>query len=57
VASLEEVGFLLPRHAQVEARGGNPNTNDILISKCDNKMMHRAPPRKDHDNRWLFREN
>ncbi len=35
----------------------NPNPNDIPISKCDNKVVHRAPPRNDHDSRWLSRKN
>ncbi len=44
MTSLEEVGFYLPRHAQVEAGSGNPNANDIPISKCDIKTMHHVPP-------------
>jgi hypothetical protein len=41
----------------VEARGGNPNVDDIPISKCDNKTVHHVPPRKDHDSKWLFGKN
>ncbi len=29
------------------------STNDIPISKCDNKTMHHVPPGKDHDSRWF----
>jgi hypothetical protein len=54
MASLEEARFCLPRCAQVEVRGGNPNVDDIPISKRDNKMVHCVPPRKDHGNSWLF---
>jgi hypothetical protein len=57
VASLEEVGFCFLRYAQVEARGGNPNVDDIPISKCDNKIVHHVPPRKDHDSKQLSRKN
>jgi hypothetical protein len=53
MASLEEAGFYLPRHAQVEAGSGNPNAKDIPISKCDNKTMHHVPLGKDHDSRWF----
>jgi hypothetical protein len=58
VASFEEVGFCLPKHAHVTQLGvGNPNQDDILVSKCDNKVVHRAPPRNDHDRRWIFGKN
>jgi hypothetical protein len=36
--------------------GGNPNVDDILISKHNNKIVHQTPPKKDHDNRWLFKK-
>jgi len=56
VAYLEKVGFHLPRCAQAKAKGGNSNANDIPISKHDNKIMHRTPPIKDHDGKWLSSE-
>jgi len=57
MASLEEAGFHLPRCAQVEARGGNPNADNIPISKHDNKTVHRVPRGKEHNNNWLFGKN
>jgi hypothetical protein len=54
VAFLEEANFHLPRHALVENGGGDPNANDIPIPKHNNKIVHRVPPRKDHDSKWLF---
>jgi len=30
--------------------GGNPNVDDIIISKHNNKIVHQTPPKKDHDN-------
>jgi hypothetical protein len=42
--------------AQAKAKGGNSNANDIPISKHDNKIMHRTPPIKDHDGKWLSSE-
>ncbi len=57
MASLKEARFCLPRCAQVGAKGGNPNANDIPISKCGNKMVHRVPSGKDHDSSWLFGKN
>jgi hypothetical protein len=39
------------------SRGGNPNVDDILISKCDNKTMHHVPPKKDHDSKQLSGKN
>jgi len=56
VAYLEKVGFYLPKCAQAKAKGGNLNANDIPISKHDNKILHRTPPIKDHDGKWLFGE-
>jgi hypothetical protein len=47
VASLEAVPF-------VEDCGGNLNPDDIPIPKLDNKIVHRVPFGKDHDNNWLF---
>ncbi len=41
----------------MEARGGNPNTDDIPISKRDNKTVHCVPPGKYHDSNWLFGKN
>ncbi len=57
MASLKEARFCLPRCAQVGAKGGNPNADDIPISKRGNKMVHRVPPGKDHDSSWLFGKN
>ncbi len=31
----------------------NLDVDDIPTLKHDNKIVHRAPPRKDHDSRWL----
>jgi hypothetical protein len=56
MASLEEARFYLPRDAQVEVGSGNPNANDIPISKRDNKTMHHVPPGNDHDSRWFSGE-
>jgi hypothetical protein len=57
MASLKEAGFYLPRCAQVGAKDGNPNVDDIPISKRGNKMVHCVPPGKDNDSSWLFRKN
>jgi len=57
MASLEEVVFHFPKCAQVEVGGGNPNVDDIPISKRDNKTMHHVPLRKDHDSKWLCGKN
>jgi hypothetical protein len=54
VASSEEVGFCLVMCALVKMGVVNPNVDDIPISKCDNKIVHCAPPGKDHDSRWLY---
>jgi len=55
VTSFEEVEFCLPRCAHVAQLGvGNPNLDDIPISKRDKKVLHRVPPGNDHDNKWLF---
>jgi hypothetical protein len=46
VVSFEEIGFCLPRHAHAtQARVGNPNLDDMPISKHDNKCVHHVPPR------------
>jgi hypothetical protein len=46
VISFKEVGFRLPRHANAtQPRVGNPNLDDIPISKRDNKVVHHVPPR------------
>jgi hypothetical protein len=58
VASFEEARFCLPRRARAtQPRVGNPNPNDIPISKHVNKVVHHVPPKNDHDNRWLYRKN
>ncbi len=57
VASLEEVRFCFLRCAYVDVGGANIDANDIPFKKCDNKFMHHAQPRKDHDNKWLFGKN
>ncbi len=55
VTSFEEIGFCLLRHAHVaQPRVGNPNIDDIPISKRDKKVLHRVPFGNDHDSRWLF---
>ncbi len=44
VVSFKEVGFCLPRHAHVtQPRVGNPNLDDIPISKRDNKFVYHVP--------------
>jgi hypothetical protein len=35
----------------------NPNQDDILVSKCDNKVMHRFPPKNNHDRKCIYGEN
>jgi hypothetical protein len=57
VASLEEVGFCLLRCAYVDIGDANLDANDIPFKKCGNKIIHHGQPKKDHDNRWLFRKN
>ncbi len=57
VVSFKEVGFCLPKRAHVAQLGvGNPNQDDILISKCDNKVVHCAPLGNDHDRKWISRK-
>ncbi len=41
----------------MEAKGGNPNVDNIPISKRDNKTVNHVPLGKDHDNNWLFGKN
>jgi hypothetical protein len=53
VASLEQVGLHLAKHARVDVHGGNLNAKAFPFSKHDNKIVYHAPPRKDHDNKWL----
>ncbi len=58
VASFEEVGFHFPRCSHGTKLGvGNPNLDDIQTSKHKNKIVHHAPPKNDHDGRWLSRKN
>jgi len=54
VASLEEARFHLVRRAPIEVGIVNLDVDDIPTSKHDNKIVHRVPPGKDHDSRWLF---
>jgi hypothetical protein len=54
LAFLEEASFHMLKHAVVEDGGGDPNVDEIPIPKHDNKIVHHVPPRKDHDNKWLF---
>jgi hypothetical protein len=46
MASLKEAIFFLLRCAQVGAKGGNPNADDIPISKRGNKTVHCVQPGK-----------
>jgi hypothetical protein len=57
VVSFDEIGFCFPKRAHVAQLGvGNPNQDDILVSKHDNKVVHRAPLGNDHDRKWIFKK-
>lgn len=55
---LRPLGFCLPKHAHAAQLGvGNPNQDNILVSKRDNKVVHRAPHGNDHGRRWVSGKN
>jgi len=58
VVSFEKAGFHFPNCSHGTKLGaGNPNLNDVPTSKHENKILHHAPPKNDHDSRWLFGKN
>jgi hypothetical protein len=57
VASLEQVEFHLAKCALIDVHGGNLDVETFPFSKHDIKIVYHAPPRKDHDNKWLFGKN